>query len=423
MISFIINAIKIIFLLGFLIFIHEGGHFIVSKLCRVKVNEFAIGFGPIIWQKQGKETKYTLRLIPLGGFNSLEGEEEYSDKEGSFSKASIGKRMAIILAGGFVNIIFGIIIYFILMTSVGNNVSLVVDDTIDDYAAEKIGIVSGDEIIKINDKKVNVKTDLDKIVDKNNGEELKVTIKRDNEKIDFIFAPTKKEYKSTGIYLKSVDEDNTDKKIKIITVEKNSAAEKQGLKANDKILKINGIEVKSEEDIINTINNGENEKLIFTIQRLNETLDIELTPDVLYKYYLGVTFKMAENNLQSNLYYAVFNTRDFAVSIFENLKMLFTGNVGIDQMMGPVGISEAVASTTKVQDFVYLFALISLSLGVTNLLPFPALDGGRIVLLVIEVIRGKKLKQETESNINFIGFMLLILLAIIVTFNDIMRIL
>ena len=102
MISFIINAIKIIFLLGFLIIIHEGGHFLVARLCKVKVNEFAIGFGKILWQKQGKETKYTLRIIPLGGFCSMEGEDQESDVEGSFSKASVWKRIAIVVAGAVV---------------------------------------------------------------------------------------------------------------------------------------------------------------------------------------------------------------------------------------------------------------------------------------------------------------------------------
>lgn len=114
-----INTIKIIFLLGFLVFIHEGGHFLVAKLCKVKVNEFAIGFGKILWQKQGKETKYSLRMIPLGGFCNMEGEEEESDAPGSFSKASVWKRIAIVLAGATVNIVFGILVYFILVSTVG----------------------------------------------------------------------------------------------------------------------------------------------------------------------------------------------------------------------------------------------------------------------------------------------------------------
>ena len=100
MISFLINAIKIIFLLGLLVFIHEGGHFIVAKLCKVRVNEFAIGFGKIIWKKQGKETVYELKLIPLGGFVRMEGEESKSSLAGSFSNASIPKRIVIVIAGG-----------------------------------------------------------------------------------------------------------------------------------------------------------------------------------------------------------------------------------------------------------------------------------------------------------------------------------
>lgn len=128
--SFLINAIKIIFLLGFLVLIHEGGHFIVAKLCKVRVNEFAIGFGPTIWKKQGKETKYALRLIPLGGFVSMEGEEEYSDKEGSFSKASVPKRIAIVAAGALVNILFGLIAYFIIVLIITKNIQGALKNTV-----------------------------------------------------------------------------------------------------------------------------------------------------------------------------------------------------------------------------------------------------------------------------------------------------
>ena len=117
MINFILSAFKIIILLGTLVFIHELGHFAAAKLFRIKVNEFAIGFGPVILKKQGKQTKYALRLIPLGGFVSMEGEEERSAKEGSFSEAGIIKRIIVISAGGIVNIIFAIIIYFLLVWS------------------------------------------------------------------------------------------------------------------------------------------------------------------------------------------------------------------------------------------------------------------------------------------------------------------
>lgn len=243
MILFLINAIKIIFLLGFLIFIHEGGHFLIAKLCKVKVNEFAIGFGPIIWKKEGKETKYALRLIPLGGFVSMEGEDEESENERSFSKASIPKRIAIVAAGAIVNILFGLVAYFIL-------VAVVYKDVIIAFQATE-GMVS---------------------------------------------------------------------------------------------------------------------------------------------------------------------------SIFESLKMLFTGNIGIKDLSGPIGISNAVSNTTTLSNYIYIISVISVSLGVTNLLPIPALDGGKILLLIIEAIRRKPLKKETEIQIQLIGFSVLIALSLIVTYNDIIRI-
>ena len=240
---FLINAIKIIFLLGFLIFIHEGGHFLIAKLCKVKVNEFAIGFGPTIWKKQGKETKYAIRLIPLGGFVSMEGEDEQSEDEKSFTKASIPKRLAIVAAGAIVNIVFGLITYFILIAVVYNSITLA--------------------------------------------------------------------FQATG---------------------------------------------------------------------------------------------------------------GFLLSIVDSLKMLFTGAVGVKDLTGPVGISEIVTQTTDIANYIYIIALVSVSLGVTNLLPIPALDGGKILILLIEAIRRKPLKQETEIQIQLIGFSILIALSLVVTYNDILRV-
>ncbi len=420
MISFIINALKIIFVLGFLILIHEAGHFFVAKLCKVAVNEFSIGFGPIIWKKQGKNTKYVLRLIPLGGFVNLEGEEERSDKEGSFSNASIPKRMAIILAGGTVNIVFALIVYFILMTSLGNNTSLVIDSTIPEYAAASTSIEEGDKIVKIDNKKVHTKNDIDKVLKKAEGNTMHIVVKHNGENKDIYLEPTKKEYYNTGIYLKAISSGDS---CKIVAVAANSSAEKSGIKANDEIVKINGKEVKNQTEIVEIMNQEKQNDMVITIKRNNEEKDITITPSVNYEYYLGVYFKKAENTLANNMYYAFFETGDFAFSIFENLKMLFTGNVRVDQFMGPVGIAEVVAKTNKVQDFVNILALISLSLGVTNLLPIPALDGGKFALLVIELIRGKKISEKAEINLQLLGFAFLIALSLYITYNDILRIL
>ena len=236
----IISIIKIIFLLGFLIFIHESGHFLVAKLCNVKVNQFSIGFGPEIWKWQGKETKYALRLIPLGGFVSMEGEEKESNDERAFNKISIIKRILIVSAGALVNIIFGLIVYIILALVVYNNV--------------------------------------------------------------------------------------TD---------------------------------------------------------------------------------------------ALFAIKEFGLSLVESIKMMFTGHVGMKDLTGPVGISGIISKTETIIQYLYMMSIISISLGITNLLPIPALDGGKIVLLIIEAIRKKPLKETTEITIQLIGFSIIIVLSIFVTYNDI----
>ena len=337
MIGFLISAIKIIFLLGFLIFIHELGHFTVARLCKVKVNEFAIGFGPTIWKKQGKQTKYALRLVPLGGFVSMEGEEERSEEEGAFSKASIPKRIAIVAAGAIVNIIFAIVVYFILVASSGTYVSNVVNTTIEGYPAQEIGIQSGDKIVGVNEEKISNLYDLNEVLQENTGE-ITIKVERNGEIIEYVTSP------------KEVTE--------------------QGYKM----------------------------------------------------YYLGVNLKTAEDTFINRCINGVISTKDFVFSILDNLKQIFTGNVGVDQMVGPVGISEVVSKTEGIKEFIYMLALISISLGVTNLLPIPALDGGKILILIIEAIRRKPLKEELEIKIQLLGFSILIALSLYVTYNDIIRI-
>lgn len=335
MINFIINAIKIIFLLGFLIFIHESGHFLVAKACKIKVKEFAIGFGPTIWKKQGKETKYALRLIPLGGFVNMLGEEERSEEHGSFSKASIPKRIAVVLAGGLVNIVFGLLVYFVLAAGTGNYITTTIDTVVPYGAATEAGLQTNDEILKINGKRVRLKSDIDEKVQKSNGENITLTIKRENEIKDILLTPTVEGTKS---------------------------------------------------------------------------------------YKMGVAFKIAENNFVNNIYYGYWDTIDFSLSIIDNLRMMFSGEVSADQLMGPVGISEVVSKTQGIVEFVYMLALVSLSLGVTNLLPFPPLDGGKVVILIIEGIRRKPIKENVEIAIQMAGFCILIGLSIFVTYNDILRI-
>ena len=249
---------------------------------------------------------------------------------------------------------------------------------------------------------------------KENGEPIDLKVERNGNVEEYKIKPTEIENKATGIYL--------DNKCKIISVDKESSAEKQGIKANDKLVKINGepVEENREKAIEILQKDKEKEKIQMTVQRGDAEIIIDLVPETVSTYYLGVNMKMAEDTFINRCINGGIQTKEFVVSIIDNLKQLFTGKVGIDQMMGPVGISEVVAQTNGFREFFQMMALISLSLGITN--SIPALDGGKILILLIEAIRRKPMKPETELNIQLLGFAILIGLSLIVTYNDILRI-
>ena len=200
------------------------------------------------------------------------------------------------------------------------------------------------------------------------------------------------------------------------------------MQAGDKIIDINNKKVNSKYDIdkIMSKNNGENIELKIQRDGKIEEYSIKPTEVILqndsHKYYLGITMKYVEDNFLNRCINGGIQTTEFISEIGDNLKQLFTGNVGINQMMGPVGISEVVAKTNGISEFLQMMALISISLGITNLLPIPALDGGKILILIIETIRRKPMKQETEIGIQMLGFAILIGLSLIITYNDILRI-
>lgn len=416
MISFLINAFKIIFVLGFLILIHEGGHFLVAKFFKVKVNEFSIGFGKKLLSKKKGETEYSLRAFPFGGFVSMLGEEERSDDSRSFSKQKIWKRIAIVAAGGVVNIIFGLAVYFVLLASIGNFASRNIESITPDYGADLAGILPGDEIVEVDGKHVFVTKDLNTKISETGANTVNLKVKRNGEIIDFNVTPTEVKVKSIGIYLDS----NSDKSTKIAYLYENSPASGV-LEVGDVILEANNEDVRNDYKKLNNIVNENEKDLNLKIQRNGDVIDVTVSPKEYSIYYLGVVFKEADKSIGTRLYYAWFETGNFVLSLVDNVKSLFTGKVSVDQMMGPIGISKTVASTSTVSDFIELMALISLSLGITNLLPFPALDGGKILILIIEAIRRKPMKQNTEILIQMVGFSLLILLSIYISYIDVLR--
>lgn len=345
----------------------------------------------------------------------MEGEEERSDAEGSFSKTSIPKRIAIVAAGGSVNIIFGLVTYFILVSASGGYISNVVDTV-----NNQTGIYAGDKIIAINDKTVHLNSDIQEELQNSNGNIVKLLLERDGERKVVEVQPQTSQTRVIGIYFGSQEEA---KSTQISYIYPDSPAEEAGLEEKDIIIAIDGKEVGTDPyKVIEYLNENQNEKVTLTIQRKEEEKQIEVIPQTTTSYLLGVTFAVAPNTFGGNITYGFWDTVDFSVSIIDNLKMLFTGNVRADQLMGPIGISGMVAETSGIYDFIYLLALISLSLGITNLLPFPPLDGGKILIYIIEAIRRKPLKENVEMGLQTAGFAIMILLSLYVAYNDVLRI-
>lgn len=329
----LIGAI-IVFML--VIMLHELGHFTVAKLVGIKVNEFSIGMGPKIWQKQKKETKYSLRLLPIGGYVAMEGEDENSDDPRSFENVSIPKRMAVVLAGAFMNFVLAIVSLTIVALVIG-------------VSTTKIG-----------------------------------------------------------------------------TILENSPAYGSEIQINDQILEVNHKEVKSWQEIVEGIGKTEkNEKVSLKLQRDNNIKEIEIEPDFSEGVAkLGIGTK-SEKSIRNSIKSGFLNTWYISKSILDVFKLIFSGNFNMNMLSGPVGVISVIGEATA-QGPIFLInilGVISANLGVVNLLPIPALDGGKFIFLIIEGLRGKPISEKVEGALSVIGFSLLIGLMLYVTiFGDIARI-
>ena len=331
----LLTAIAAIFVFLMVILFHEFGHFIVAKKVGIKVNEFSIGMGPKVFQKQGGETKYSIRLLPIGGYVSMEGEDESSNDPRSFNNVSAPSRIAVVAAGAIMNFILAIIVFSIVSFTVGMQTTTV-EKVMENSPAEQIGIIAGDKIIGINNKKTkNWDSMVHEINTANPDEEMSVTVLRNNEEINYTLIP-----------------EVTDEDIIII-----------------------GIRPAMEKTFLSSIKGG-------------------------------------------------FQKTGFMLKLmFQFIGMLFKGQVGTKELSGPVGVIYTIGEFAKngFVDLLYLMGFISVNLGFFNLLPLPALDGSRIVFLFIEILRGKPIDPEKEGFVHFIGFVLLIGLMIIVTYQDIIR--
>lgn len=342
-----------ILMFGVLIALHEFGHFITAKLLGVRVNEFAIGMGPLLWSKKRGETQYSLRAIPMGGFCAMEGEDDESDDPRSFSNKPGWKKFIILVAGSAMNFLTGLLLLLVVYAQANAFITPVIADFMEGFPYESAeGLLPGDRIVSVNGEPIYSKSDLDFFFSRAGGVNMDLVIERDGRRLvrkDFPLAPREYDY------------------------------------------------------------NGEKHMMY------------------------GLTFTVEKATPLTRLQQSWFSCVDMVRLVRVSLVDLFTGRAGIKDMSGPIGIVNAIGEVgvqaaspaDAAMGILNFVAFIAINLAVMNLLPIPALDGGRIFFLAVNwiftLLTRKKLDPKYEGYVNAAGFLCLILLMVVVAFNDIVK--
>ena len=324
-----------------IVIFHELGHFLLAKWNGIEVIEFSLGMGPRLLSHVWGDTRYSLKLLPIGGSCQMVGEEEASDSAGAFGNKSVWARIAVVAAGPVFNFILAWVLALIIVGSVGYDNTMV--DIIPDSAAAEAGMEDGDQIISINGSRTWLYREVSLYSSFHQGQTATVVFERNGEKQTVVLTPKQSD---TGAYLYGFS--------RTVQREKGGALETVGYSCAE------------------------------------------------IRYWLKATV--------------------------ESLKMLIGGQVRLEEMSGPVGIVSTIGDTYKesrvdgwyyvTMNMIMIAIFLSVNLGVMNLLPIPALDGGRLVFLILEAIRGKAIPQEKESMVHFTGFVLLMGLMAVILFSD-----
>lgn len=340
------GIILAIIIFSFIVFFHELGHFVLAKKNGIDVDEFAIGMGPTLYSREYKGTRYAVRIFPIGGFCAMGEDEEATDSPNNFNNKSVWARISVIAAGPVFNFILAFLFAVILTAMIGYD-RPVVASVEEGLPAAEAGLMAGDRIEKMGNKKIRIFREITIYNQFHQGEEVEITYTRDGEEHRVTLTP-----------------------------------------------------------------------------KMDEEMGY---------YRLGVTSEgYRRANIPKAVQYGAYSVNYWVSTTLESLKMLVTGKVSINNLTGPVGIVDVVDDTYQQSRSYGLFVvlvellniaiMLSANLGVMNLLPLPALDGGRLVFLLVEAVRRKRVPPEKEGYVHMIGIALLMALMVFVMFNDIRRV-
>lgn len=417
MLAFIITIIKLLIILGVVATIHEFGHFLFAKLFKMGVNEFSIGFGPMIFQKEYKGTMYSLRGIPLGGYCAIEGEEGDSKSPTAFGNKNVLQKVIVLVMGATFNAILAIII-FVSIAFAFPSYSTKITGFTENSVLQQAGVQVGDTITAINGEKVTLQSELlnHSVEGESNDVEVEYIHQGETKKTVVKNAISEIGYIGTSFRSEKGKEQVSNM---IDMVASGGAAANAGLKSGDVIQSVNGFATNSAADVVAIIRENAGKEVTLVMDRKGETINKTLVATSKRLFDLNIT---STEKVNTTLSLAFVSAWDNIKTIVGSYVDLFRGKVGIQDMSGIVGIGEVVSKTSGVLDFLNLMGIISLAVGVANLMPFPPLDGGKVVIVLGEAITRKKLPEKAEAVISYIGFGLLIALTLVVTYHDLIRI-
>ncbi|WP_192022421.1 sigma E protease regulator RseP [Shewanella sp. WPAGA9] len=452
MLDFLWNLGSFIVALGILITAHEYGHFWVARRCGIKVERFSIGFGKAIWRKVGQDgTEYVVAMIPLGGYVKMLDErvedvpEELKDQ--AFNRKTVWQRIAVVSAGPIANFLFAIVALYLMYLIGVPSLKPVIDTTRANTPAAQIELKEPMQIVAVSGQKVRNWEEVNlALVGHIGGKELDISLvplssTTASEKTytldirDWQFDPDKESPIGAiglGIYRPGI-------KPVIALVTNGSAAEIAGLQLGDEILKVNGQPYQDWNDFVDVIQTSANKDVNLTIARNNEQLTIIVTPQAQTNAngetigIVGVSPTQIDwpESMRFQLEYGIVDsfaaaadkTWQLVVVSFKMIGKLFTGDVSVKNLSGPISIAQG-AGTSADYGLVYFLgfiALISVNLGIINLMPLPVLDGGHLLYYFIEVITGKPVPEKVQDIGFRFGAVMLLLLMSIAIFNDFSR--
>lgn len=454
-------ALPFLLLLAFCITIHEFGHFLVAKLFRIPVEKFSIGFGPPLFRKKIGETDFRIAYFPLGGYVKMVGEEEGSilkekkallekqkriedqqrktvntkihdktedkqkiqtDAQPGFYDAPIYKRVLVVFSGPLFNIISAFLVFAITFVTYGIFVNPYMKVEVEkDSPAAKAGFFTNDSIISVNGQSVKDWHELWKIVSNNKNADAIVTVIRNNSAVD-IRLPLDADPTGLNPLIPPI----------LGPIQFGGPAYKAGMKSGDRVLNINDQDIKNWYQMVEIVRKSKGVALRFVWQHNNEIKNAEITPapglDPVTLDTIGqinVIQPLMRKSLSPFMALTLSFNRSSGVIwlTIKTLYQLIIGKISRKSLGGPIAILKLSGESAR-WGFEYLLgllALISINLGLINLFPIPALDGGHILIAIIETIRRKRFSRQTRLVIQQIGYAIILLLIIFVTFNDITR--